>query len=186
MILLVGKTAVGKDTIRKELNNLGIPSVVTYTTRPKREGEIDDVTYHFVDASQFHRLNSQGAFIETTSYNVATGETWYYGSAYKDLTNNSVMIVNPDGLKVIKNILGNEVVSFLITAKNDVKKNRLIKRGDNAEEAARRLEADNRDFKDIEEYVDFSLRSDMGLSPLELAQLIFRIYVGTTEEVVNE
>jgi len=179
MILLVGKSATGKDTIRQQLNSLGIPSVVTYTTRPRRDGEIDGVTYHFVDKSQFRRLNLQGAFIETTSYNVATGETWYYGSAYKDLKDNSVMIVNPDGLKVIKSKLGNEAVTFLITAKNDVIKDRQIKRGDNAKEAARRLEADNRDFKDIEEYIDFSLRSDMGLTPSELAQLILKIYVGT-------
>lgn len=185
MILLVGKSATGKDTIRQQLNNLGIPSVVTYTTRPMREGEIDGVTYHFVDKSQFKRLNTQGAFIETTSYNVASGETWYYGSAYKDLKDNSVMIVNPDGLKVIKDKLGNKAVSFLITAKDEVIKNRQIKRGDNSEEAARRLEADNRDFKNIEEYIDFSLRSDMGLEPSELAQLILEIY-GGIKEAANE
>ena len=161
MILLVGKSATGKDTIRQQLNNLGIPSVVTYTTRPMREGEIDGVTYHFVDASKFR----------------ATGETWYYGSALEDLKDNSVMIVNPDGLKVIKNILGNKAVSFLITAKDEVIKNRQIKRGDNLKEAERRLEADNKDFKNIEQYIDFSLRSDTGLEPSELAQLILRTYV---------
>lgn len=185
MILLVGKSATGKDTIRNELNKLGIPSVVTYTTRPKRDGEINDVTYHFVDKSQFRRLNIQGAFVETTSYNVASGETWYYGSAYKDLKDNSVMIVNPDGLKVIKDKLGNQVVAFLITVDDEIIKNRQINRGDNSEEAARRLEADNRDFKNIEEYIDFSLRNDMGLEPSELAQLILRIY-SRIKEVENE
>lgn len=186
MILLVGKSATGKDTIRQQLNHLGIPSVVTYTTRPMREGEIDGVTYHFVDKSRFRSLDIMGHFVETTSYNVATGETWYYGSAYEDLKDNSVMIVNPDGLKVIKNKLGNKAVSFLITARDEVIRTRQKKRGDNSKEAERRNEADIEDFKDIEKYIDFSLRSDMGLEPLELAQLILRIYVGTTEEAVNE
>lgn len=186
MILLVGKSATGKDTIRQQLNSLGIPSVVTYTTRPMREGEIDGITYHFVTESRFRALDIMGHFVETTSYNVATGETWYYGSALEDLKDNSVMIVNPDGLKVIKNILGNKAVSFLITAKDEVIKNRQIKRGDNLKEAERRLEADNKDFKNMEQYIDFSLRSDMGLEPSELAQLILRIYIGSTEEIVNE
>lgn len=186
MILLVGKSATGKDTIRQQLNNLGFSSVVTYTTRPMRDGEIDGVTYHFVTASKFRALDLMGHFVETTSYNVATGETWYYGSALEDLKDGSVMIVNPEGLKVIKNMLGNKAVSFLITAKDEVIKNRQLKRGDNLKEAERRLEADNRDFRNIEEYIDFSLRSDMGLEPSELAQLILRIYVGTREETVNE
>lgn len=186
MILLVGKSATGKDTIRQQLNNLGIPSIVTYTTRPMRDGEINGVTYHFVDKSRFRSLDIMGHFIETTSYNVATGETWYYGSALEDLKDNTVMIVNPDGLKIIKDRLGDKAVSFLITAKDETIKNRQIKRGDNTKEAARRLEADNRDFKNINEYIDFSLRSDIGLEPSELAQLILRIYIGTTGDVVNE
>lgn len=185
MILLVGKSATGKDTIRQQLNNLGIPSVVTYTTRPMRDGEIDGISYHFVDNSRFRALDLMGHFVESTSYNVATGEVWYYGSALEDLKDDSVIIVNPDGLKVIKNILGDKAVSFLITARDEVIKNRQIKRGDNSEEAARRLEADNRDFKNIEEYIDFSLRSDMGLEPSELAQLILEIY-GGIKEAANE
>ena len=186
MILLVGKSASGKDTIRKHLNRAGFPSVVTYTTRPMRKGEVDGATYFFVTQSKFKEMEAQGFFLETTSYNVANGDTWYYGSAYPNLQFNSVMIVNPDGLKAIKEKFGNEVVSFLITAKDEVLKNRQIKRGDDPKEAERRLEADNKDFQGIEDYIDFSLRSDMGLNALDLAQLIARIYVGTTEEVLNE
>ena len=79
MICLLGRTCAGKDTVLKQLaSNFGYKPVVTYTTRPMRPGEVDGVDYHFIDKSQFRRMKLQGFFAETTSYNVATGDTWYY------------------------------------------------------------------------------------------------------------
>ncbi len=48
MLLLVGKSASGKDTIQKELIKMGMKAVVSYTTRSPRKGEIDGIAYHFI------------------------------------------------------------------------------------------------------------------------------------------
>ena len=48
MLLLVGKMASGKDTLKKELINMGMESIVTYTTRPPRPDEINGISYHFI------------------------------------------------------------------------------------------------------------------------------------------
>ena len=46
----MGKSASGKDTVYKELLRRfpELKTYVMYSTRPKREGEQDVVTYHFV------------------------------------------------------------------------------------------------------------------------------------------
>lgn len=53
MLLLVGMTCSGKDTIKKELLKKGMDGVVTYTTRPPRPKEIDGMSYHFISKDEF-------------------------------------------------------------------------------------------------------------------------------------
>lgn len=53
MLILVGKMGSGKDTIKNELIKLGMKNCCTYTTRPKRLGELDGRTYHFITDEEF-------------------------------------------------------------------------------------------------------------------------------------
>ena len=53
MILLCGKTSSGKTFLQKELIKIGYKSIVTYTTRPPRNGEVDGIAYHFVTKEEF-------------------------------------------------------------------------------------------------------------------------------------
>ena len=177
MILLVGKSASGKDTIQKELIKLGYNAVVTYTTRPPRKGEVDGVAYNFITKEDFLAKESDGFFAETTSYNVATGETWYYGSAIKDLTDDKVMIVNPEGLRHIKKISSLNPIAFYLMADEETIWNRLRQRGDDAAEARRRLNADDMDFAGIVSDVEFCLRNDLGITPEAMAKFIHELYV---------
>lgn len=154
ILLLCGKSCSGKDFLKRELLKLGYEGVVTYTTRPPREGEEDGVAYHFVSNEEFVRKLASGFFAESTSYNVATGETWYYGTAKEDLTGDKVIIMNPDGLKAVLKIKGVNPVSFLIEADDNIRWKRLAKRGDDIEEVYRRMNADEQDFYEIENIVD--------------------------------
>lgn len=185
MILLLGKMCSGKDTTQKELINMGMNSAVSYTTRPPRKGEVDGVAYHFITKEDFFNKEKQGFFAETTSYNVASGETWYYGSAVEDLEDDKVIIVNPHGLQQIQKIKSLNPVAFYINAKKETILNRVKKRGDNADEALRRLTADDFDFADINSRIDFSIRSDMGLSPKAIAEMILYTYKKVMEEKNN-
>ena len=176
MLVLVGKTATGKDTVFKYIVRYGLDPIVTYTTRPPRSNEVDGETYHFLTKEKFLKLKKEGFFAETTSYNVATGDTWYYGSAVEDYgKENTAIILNPDGLKQLKenNV---DFVSFLITASDKTIMSRLERRGDKKDEAERRLKADKEDFKDIYDLVDFSFSNDLGVEPSMLAFLICHAY----------
>ncbi len=176
MLLLCGKSCAGKDTVQKELIKMGMKSIVSYTTRPPREHETEGVEYHFISKEEFLQKEEQGFFAETVSYNVASGETWYYGSAVEDLSDDKVIIVNPHGLEQLRKIKSLNPIAFYITVGEETIWNRLRERGDNAAEARRRLNADDIDFADISKNVDFSFSNDLGLEPEVLAQMIFDTY----------
>lgn len=182
MIILIGKTSAGKDKTREELVKLGYTPVVTYTTRPPRDREVNGVTYNFISEEDFLKKESEGFFAETTSYKTASGDTWHYGSAICDLTEDKVMIANPDGVKKLKKLSTINPVVFYILASEETIWNRLRQRGDDNTEARRRLNADDIDFADINDYVDFSIRSDIGLTPKQIAELIIHIYKEVGEE----
>lgn len=181
MIVLVGKSCSGKTTIAKELEKLGYSLIVTYTTRPIREGEEDGVDYKFITKEEFLEKNTNGFFFESTSYKVADGDIWWYGTAVEDLDSEKAVIMNPCGLKKMKHLGSMHPVSFYIMANEGVRWNRLRDRGDNATEARRRLNADDIDFMGIDTIIDFAFRSDAGIGADELAKLISDLHERMTK-----
>ena len=56
---LVGKSGTGKDTVMEQIladKDLKIEKIVPYTTRPKRENEIEGVNYHYVDIPKMEQI----------------------------------------------------------------------------------------------------------------------------------
>lgn len=156
MICLIGKTASGKDTIAKELvNKYGYKRIVTYTTRPIRDGEKEGVNYYYISKDEFLRMIDNDDFAEWKKYKTVDGD-WYYGVALKDLdqSKKSILIVTPDGYKDIIDTLGYRPKSIYIYANSETIIKRLSQRGDSREEALRRIHSDNKDFKDVALLVD--------------------------------
>ena len=151
MIVLVGESASGKSSIEKCLvDKHGFKKIVSYTTRPPREGEVDGVDYHFIDTQTFYELSCAGFFAETAMY-----RDWYYGTAKEDCTNDKVAVLTPHGLRQVSKIKDINVTSFYI---NVPRRNRLIKillRGDDIEEAYRRSLSDVGQFDGIKDEVDY-------------------------------
>lgn len=174
LIGLCGKSGTGKSTLAKEIEKLGYKKVVTTTTRPRRKGEVDGVDYHFIYDFDFRMKEVFHSFIETTSYKVASGETWRYGTTYKDVENkgrNKVIILNPDGLRAFREKLI-PIKVFLIESEPTVITARLADRGDNPAEIERRMEADLADFSNIEKLIDFTVYNERDTDIKELAKTI--------------
>lgn len=158
MIILLGKTASGKDTIVNYLvNNLGYKKLITYTTRPMRPGEVQNLQYHFISEEDFKKKISHGFFLEYKTYHTEFGD-WYYGSAmddYKKADDKTVVILTPEGyldlLWKVKNIKHDAI--YIKVDLSELQQ-RLIKRGDDKREAERRLVHDNKDFEYVEDIVD--------------------------------
>ena len=72
---LMGKSASGKDTIYKNVNEQmpELKTIVIYTTRPIREGELNGREYHFVDDDKLKELQEAGKVIELREYNTVHG-----------------------------------------------------------------------------------------------------------------
>ena len=157
MLILIGKTASGKDAIRNELKTkYGFTKAVGYTTRPIREGEIDGDTYYFISNEEFEEKKNAGFFSEWKEYETVQGK-WCYGTSEESLLNadlNTVVILTPAGYRDVKEKLPSTAKVAYIYANNATITERLMKRGDDDKEAQRRLESDNADFRGIEFQVD--------------------------------
>ena len=66
LIVLSGASGVGKDTILQRMKERGMPFhfVITATSRPPRQGEVDGQDYFFVSKDQFAHMIEQGELLE--------------------------------------------------------------------------------------------------------------------------
>lgn len=151
-LILMGKGASGKDTVLNELvKNHSFKKIITYTTRPIRDGEIEDITYHYITNDDFLQKIEEGFFAEWKNFNVNDDE-WYYGTSKEDLVNSdekSVIILTPDGIRDVKKININCVVIYLYANLFTIRK-RLKIRNDSNDEMENRILRDLNDFKNAE------------------------------------
>ena len=77
---LMGKSSCGKDTLYKRLlaeDTLPLKTLISYTTRPIRDGETNGVEYYFLTEAQLQDLESRGKIIELRAYHTVHG-IWKY------------------------------------------------------------------------------------------------------------
>lgn len=156
MIVLVGESASGKSSIERYLvENYEYKKIVSYTTRSPRENEVDGVDYHFISVEQFEELKEQGFFAEYAQYN-----SWNYGVAKEDCTDDKVAVLTPHGLRQVSKIKDVNVISFYINVPRRDRLIKILQRGDNIEEAYRRSLSDVGQFDGIADEVDYIICND--------------------------
>jgi guanylate kinase len=103
IVTLTGPSCAGKSTLEARLKEVGFEAVISTTTRPPRAGEINGKSYHFIDKSEFKRLEATGFFVETVKFN---GN--YYGVSAQEIQRVAdqgkpiVVIVEPEGWKQVR------------------------------------------------------------------------------------
>ena len=147
-IILVGKAASGKDHMRKILQGRGFKYGVSYTTRPKREGEIDGEDYYFVSEQEF-----KSGIINELWYEWVEFNGWFYGTTKKQfLEDCNLFIMTPKGIEHIDPLERKKCTIIYLDMSDTTRASRLSERGDNNDSIERRMYHDDLDFKDFNNY----------------------------------
>lgn len=121
--ILIGCQGSGKDTILNEVITLGNKQghphtpIISTTSRPMRNGEVDGVQYNFVNQKQAKEMLDNDDFIEHRSYLVANGDTWVYGITKDSIDINSnneyIVIVDFKGCKELCKYLSEKNIEYI-------------------------------------------------------------------------
>lgn len=172
MIILVGASASGKTEVAKLLaEKYGIQKMTTTTTRPKRINEVDGRDYFFLSKEQFEKLIEKDSFVETTLYN-----NNYYGSNKDQIALNRSIVVDPKGLSAYLALNNPTIQTFVLTASENTRFNRMLVRGDKLKDVKERIKKDKTEFafekvKDAQHFIETD-----NLSIEEVADIIYKIY----------
>lgn len=113
---LMGKSSSGKDTIfRRLMEDEGLPleTIVSYTTRPIREGEAEGVEYHFVNDYEMEEMEKKGLVIEKRTYDTVCGLWSYFTAIDTEVNvkkNNYILIGTLEAYVKIRDFYGSENV----------------------------------------------------------------------------
>lgn len=155
---IIGSSATGKDTIFKSVLEKGkqkLRTIVMYTTRPIRAGEVDGVAYHFVTDSELSQIELAGNLIELRSYDTYHGVWKYFtvNDAQISLEENDYLMIGTlDSYLTTKDFFGEgRVLPLLITIDDGVRLQRALDREKaqdqpKYEEMCRRFLTDAKDF----------------------------------------
>jgi guanylate kinase len=173
ILVLVGKSSSGKDTLMKELVNNIFTGVISTTSRPIREYETADVNYHFTSVDEFINKIKNNEFIEYRTYNTKLNdidEIWYYGTEKNSINTekDSVLVLDVQGLKDIKKYFPNEkIIGIYLHCPLNLRTERAKNRGSFCViEWNRRIQTDKIDFENVYEEVDYVLNGTKSVKEL--------------------
>ncbi len=162
IIFLMGKSSTGKDTLFKRLQerqDLGLRSIVPYTTRPIRMGEEDGVEYFFTDDEGYRSFRDHGQIIEDRKYHTYHG-IWRYFTVddgqIKLEKSNFIMIGTLESFIQTKEYFGRDkILPILIELDDGIRLQRALDREKmqmepKFAELCRRFLADAEDFNEEE------------------------------------
>ncbi len=166
LVILSGVAGAGKDTIKKELIKRleNVETLPSYTSRPKREGDVEGETYNFVTREEFEKMIEGGEFYE---YDVHHNN--YYGTSRKLLNEKIksgkiiVKDIDVNGTEHLQDLLKADtkvVTIFLRVPKEELEK-RLQSRIDKPSPAEIRLRLSRFDYEESKiNLYDYVIKND--------------------------
>ena len=171
IILICGESGSGKTAIAKILEDtLGMSYLPSYTTRPPREK--NERGHIFLSEDEFNNIKIE----DIVAYTKFNG--YEYCATKEQVDKYDVYVIDKEGISSFrKKYDGNKrPIVFYIKTSEEIRKERMLKRGDSMKDVLKRLENDKIAFKNIEYYADFILENNKNTNILELAKKIWFFY----------
>ena len=182
ILILCGKAASGKDTLKRyivealELSGIEFNNVVNTTTRPPREGEVDGVNYHFCSAEEMTKKILNDEMAEAVLFN-----DWVYGTENKALSEDklNVGIFNLEGIEALRQNPNHNIFAVYLDVEDSVRLIRYLNRENMTKEKInekfRRYKADEIDFADVDDLIDYKLTIEDNENKMVVADRVLRM-----------
>lgn len=175
LFIMSGPSGTGKGTICEELlKRENIYLSISSTTREKRKGEIDGVTYNYTTVEDFEDMINSGEMLE---YAIYSGN--YYGTPRKtvekmlDEGTNVLLEIEPQGALKVKKQFEEANLIFVIPPSMLELKRRLLQRGRETEEQiAERMKASKWEFEQSGKYNYIVVNDDLERCIQEVCSIV--------------
>lgn len=171
IILLCGESGSGKTTIAKMLEkSYNLKNLESYTTRPKRREE--ETGHIFLTEKQFGEIKIE----DIVAYTEFGGHK--YCATQQQVEESDVYIIDKDGIETFKNCYKGTKTPIILYIKTqeEIRKKRMLERGDSLENVEKRLENDKSAFEGIELLSDYVINNN-SKDLISLIRKIWLIYI---------
>ncbi|GAB4506026.1 MAG: guanylate kinase [Anaerolineales bacterium] len=167
VVVISGPSGVGKDTVVRRMEEMGYPFhfVVTATSRPRRENEVDGRDYHFVTTAQFEEMIRNDELLE---HAIVYGQ--YKGipkshirealASGKDV----ILRIDVQGAATVRRLIPDAVTIFLTAGSEEELFRRLrTRKTEDPEQLRKRMETAREEMKHLPEFDYVVVNSDCHL-----------------------
>ena len=201
LIIISGTTCAGKGTVIKKLlaNHNDIVLSISYTSRPKRESEVDGVDYYFVSKEEFERKIKNNDFLEYAQVQYGA----YYGTPKKEVLDlldsgkDVILEIDVQGAKQIKELYPSTILIFIMAPSMREVKRRIMMRGDeNIDQIISRFKVAYNEINQINNYNYVVVNDDLDTAVAKVEAIltseklrvdrIENLSVENEEEIIHE
>ena len=201
LIIISGTTCAGKGTVIKKLlsNHNDIMLSTSYTSRPKREAEIDGVDYYFVSKEEFERKIENGDFLEYAQVQYGA----YYEKTKKEVLElldsgkDVILEIDVQGAKQIKEIYPSTILIFIMAPSMREVKRRIMMRGsENIDQIISRFKVAYNEINQINNYNYVVVNDDLDTAVAKVEAILVSeklrvdriedLSVENEEEIIHE
>lgn len=176
LYIISAPSGAGKTSLVKALVDTipGLSISVSHTTRPRRDGEVDGVDYHFVDAEAFQAMADAGDFLEHAEvFGNAYGTARSSVEAQLHAGTDVILEIDWQGAQQVRQALPDAVSIFILPPSREELDRRLRSRGKDSEDViARRLREAQGEMSHYHEYDYLVVNDAFGHALEELVAVV--------------